>query len=251
MLFKSSVLVASLTLLVAGCASVAVDPGNSKNLKASNINVQLGIGYMQQNNLEVANQKLNRALVQNPESAVAHNAFGLLQERLLEFKKAEKYYKKATELDPKNSQANNNYGTFLCRRGRQKESEFYFLQALKQPLYKTPEFALTNAAVCQIQIKEYDKATKYLHKALAVRSNFGSALVNMAEILSIQNKPTESLQYLRRYHLVKNATSKSLWLEIKNYLALDNREIANKKLEQLEKDFPDSKEFKEWKSINK
>lgn len=221
-----------------------------RNEKASDINVQLGIGYMQQNNLEVANQKLNRALMQNPDSAVAHNAYAILQERLLQYDVAEKHYKKGTELDKTNSQVHNNYGVFLCRRGRQAESEIYFLTALKQPLYNTPEFAYTNAGDCMKQIGEFKKAEGYFKKALAARSNFPAALVNLADLYYQQQKFTESLLYLNRYNLIKNSTAKSLWLEARNHLGLDNMTLAHKKIELLKSTYPNSKEFKEWESIN-
>ncbi len=233
-----------------GCAFVPVEEP-IRNEKASNINVQLGIGYLQQNNLEVANQKLNRALMQNPDSAVAHNAFAILQERLLQYDVAEKHYKKGTELDETNSQVHNNYGVFLCKRGRQAESEKYFLIALKQPLYKTPEFAYTNAAVCLMQIGEMTKAEGYLKKALAARSNFSSALVSLAELYYKQDKFTESLSYLNRFNLIKNNTAKSLWLEVRNHLGLGNMTVAREKADLLKSKYPNSTEYKEWESINK
>lgn len=239
-------------MLVSGCAFVPVEKEEiPQNIKASEINVQLGIGYLQQNNLEVANQKLNRALIQNPNSAVAHNAYGILQERLLQFDVAEKHYKKGAELDVTNSQANNNYGVFLCKRGRQAESEKYFLIALQQPLYKTPEFAYTNAGVCQMQINELAKAEDYFKKALAARSNFSSALINLAELYFKQSKYKKSLLYLNRFNLVENNTAKSLWLEARSYLELDNTAAASTKIELLKTNFPDSPEYQEWREMNK
>ena len=151
-----------------------------QNQQASAVNVQLGIGYLEQNNLDQANEKLSKALRQDPNSASAHNAFAILQDRLLQTEKAEYHYKKATTLDPKNSRAANNYGAFLCRNGRELESEKYFLQALKNPLYSTPEFAYTNAALCLLQVgeqRETEKAKEYLRKAIAARSDFGPALL--------------------------------------------------------------------------
>lgn len=243
-------LLVALSTTLVSCATVTEKKAFDET-KASDINVQLGIGYLQQNNLEVANQKLNRALSQNPNSAVAHNALGILQERLKKIDEAEFYYKKATELDPKNSQASNNYGAFLCRQNRQKESELYFLQAVKQPLYRTPEFAYTNAAVCLMQIEEYDRAQEHLVKALAARSNFANALINMADIHVRKQSYDDALVYLSRFNLVKNPTSRSLWLEAKSYLALNKIDFAEAKIEVLTSKFPDSKEFNEWKSMNK
>ena len=126
----------ALLLLLQAC--VTDDPGLSKNVKASAINVQLGIGYLEQNDLQLASEKLLKALRQDPDSASAHNAYAILQERLKQYDLAEYHYKRAVKLDPKDSLSANNYGAFLCRNGRELESEEYFLQALKNPLYKPP-----------------------------------------------------------------------------------------------------------------
>jgi type IV pilus assembly protein PilF len=63
------------------------------------------------------------------------------------------------------------------------ESEKYFNQALENPLYKTPEYAYTNAAICMLQIDELQRGKEYLRKAIAAKSDFGPALVAMGEVL--------------------------------------------------------------------
>ncbi len=233
-----------LGLALAGC--VVVNPRESKNVRASKINVQLGIGYMQQNKLEVANEKLLKALRQNPKSASAHNAYAMLQDRLLQKDKAELHYKKATKLDRKNSQAANNYGIFLCRNNREAESEKYFLQALKNPLYKTPEFAYTNAALCLLRIDKNDKAEEYLRKALAAKSDFPTALFSMGRLRFEQNNFTEARNYLEQYHLAGNRTAISLWLAIRIELELNNSGNVDELAANLASDFPDSEEYQSW-----
>lgn len=231
--------------LLTGCVTVGGEPP-TRNEKASAINVQLGFGYMQQNNLEQANQKLLKALRQNPESASAHNAYAILQDRLLEKDVAEKHYKIATELDPGDSQAANNYGTFLCLNGREAESEKYFLLAVKNPLYSTPEYAYTNAARCLLRINEKAKAKKYLSKALAARSNFGNALIEMSTIeLDAGNFDVAKL-YIDRFHLVDRPTARSLWLAIRSELGMDETNDVEELGNLLVKDFPNSAETKSW-----
>ena len=223
-----------------------------QNQQASAVNVQLGIGYLEQNNLDQANEKLSKALRQDPNSASAHNAFAILQDRLLQTEKAEYHYKKATTLDPKNSRAANNYGAFLCRNGRELESEKYFLQALKNPLYSTPEFAYTNAALCLLQVgeqSETEKAKEYLRKAIAARSDFGPALLAMAQLLFDQGQYAAAKPYLDRFHLVARPTARSLWLAIRNTLQIDGRGDVTELAQRLGSEFPNSEEYKAWQSI--
>lgn len=228
-----------------GCVTVGGEPP-TLNEKASAINVQLGMGYMQQNNYEQANQKLLKALRQNPDSASAHNAYAMLQDRLLEKEVAGKHYKRATELDPKDSLAANNYGIFLCLNGREAESEQYFLNALKDPLYRTPEYAYTNAARCLLRINKVEQAKQYLKKALAAKSNFGNALIEMADIEFNEGNHDSTKVYIDRFHLVSQPTARSLWLEIRNRLETGETNNIGELGRQLESKFPDSNELKAW-----
>jgi type IV pilus assembly protein PilF len=231
---------------------VPVGPDQTQNEKASAVNVQLGIGYLQQNDFELANDKLSKALRQDPDSAPAHNAFAILQDRLLQTEKAEYHYKKATKLDPENSQAANNYGAFLCRHGRELESEKYFMQALKNPLYSTPEFAYTNAALCLLQVgeaRETEKAKEYLGKAIAAKSDFGPALLSMAQLLFDQGEYVAAKFYLDRFHLVAKPTARSLWLAIRNTLQIDGQGDITELAQRLGNEFPDSEEYKALQAI--
>ncbi len=233
-------------------ACVPVNPQPSQEVKASAVNVQLGIGYMQQNNLELASEKLTKAIRQDPDSAPAHNAYAILQDRLKQTEKAEYHYKEATKLDPENSQAANNYGAFLCRHDRQRESEKYFMQALKNPLYRTPEFAYTNAAICLLQLgddKETEQAKEYLHKAIAAKSDFGPALLTLANLLFDEGDYAAAKPYLDHLYLVARPTAGSLWLTIRNTLQLDGDGNVAELAQRLATDFPDSKEYKEWLAI--
>ena len=240
----------TVSLLLQAC--VAVDPQPNRDERASAVNVELGIGYMQQNNLELAHEKLVKALRQDPDSVKANYIYAMLQDRLSQWELAEKHYEIAVELDPKNSEANNNFGAFLCRNGRQADSEKYFLRALKNPLYKTPEFAYTNAAVCLIQIDQKKPAIEYLRKALAAKSDFAPALLPMGELLFEQDDHANARLYLTRLHQVSKPTAKSLWLAIRNEIELGGAGSGEVRRlgDLLQRDYADSEEFRAWQKID-
>ena len=230
-------------------ACVAVDPGQTKDEKASAVNVQLGIGYLQQKNLVLASEKLTKALRQDPESAPANNAYAILQERLKQYDLAEYHYEKATELDKKNAQAANNYGTFLCRHGRELESEKYFLRALDNPLYSTPEYAYTNAAICLLKVKQNWQARKYLGLALTEQSDFAPALITLARLSFEEKNYEDTKKYLDRYHLVARPSASTLWLDIRTALVLESDTNVDELVQRLATDFPDSEEYKSWQEM--
>lgn len=239
-----------LALFLTAC--VAVQKGPTRNEKASDINVQLGIGYYRQGNLEQANAKLLKALRQNPRNSQAHFAYAVLLTRFMEFDKAEEHFRKAVELDPNNSEALNNFGAFLCNQGRVDEAEKMFMQAVKNPVYKTPEVAYTNAAVCLLQKAEGREkvAQDYLVKALAYRSTYAPALIQLAERMFDQGRYDLARLYLNRLHLQGKPTARSLWLAVRTELALDNTEKARELGRLLEDSFPDAPETRSWQELD-
>jgi type IV pilus assembly protein PilF len=238
-----------LLLLLSAC--VTVQDGPTQNEKASDINVQLGIGYYRQGNLEQANAKLLKALKQNPKNSQAHFAYAVLLTRFTEYDKAEEHFRKAVELDPKNSEALNNFGAFLCNKGRTDEAEKMFLRAVKNPLYKTPEVAYSNAAACLVQHgKGREKtAKKYLIKALSYRGTYPPALIQLAELTFEQGQYDLTRLYLKRLHLATKPSARSLWLAIRTEIALDNPEKARELGQLLEESFPDAEQTRAWKKL--
>ena len=245
---KRTLVIALLAGLLQACVSDG-GPEQTTNEKASAVNVQLGIGYLQQNNLEVASEKLEKALRQDPKSSSAHNAYAILQDRLGETEQAEYHYKRATELDPRDSEAANNYGRFLCINGREAESEEYFNRAVNNPLYNTPEVAYTNAAICLLRIEKSKEAKDYLRKALTERSDFATALLAMSGLYFDEENYSLTQDYLDRFHLVSQPTPRSLWLSIRTALALDPNADISPLVQRLGSDYPDSREYELWKAF--
>jgi type IV pilus assembly protein PilF len=247
MQIRTGLLVLLLPILTA-CVTVGGEPP-AQNEKASAINVQLGIGYMEQNNFAQANQKLLKALRQNPDSATAHYVYAILQDQLMEKEVAGKHYKIAVELDPSDSAAANNYGKYLCLNEREAESEKYFLSALNNPLYRTPEIAYTNAALCLLEMSKKTKAKTYFRKALAAKSNFGSALIEMSTLELGEGKFDAAKLYIDRFHLVDRPTARSLWLAIRVERGVNGASNVEELGQQLESEFPSSAELKSWLAL--
>ena len=83
-------------LLLAGCASggggmnpTRAEPSRAETAAAYNL--QLGVAYLQQGNLPLAKEKLERALQQNPRDATTHGALAMLNERLGNLRDADRY----------------------------------------------------------------------------------------------------------------------------------------------------------------
>ncbi len=230
-------------LLVVACASSPSRDQEQAGLKeAAKINVQLGVGYLNEGDLEHSKIKLERALTQDPELPSAHWSYALLQMRLGDTKLAEKHLKKAIDLDPNDARARNNYGFLLCNEGRVKEAEKQFLLAARNPLYKTPAVAYTNAGLCLLKADERDKAEQYLRAALGVRPNHAQALYQLARLKFEQGRYLQARAFMQRYAQASDHSPQSLWLSYRIERHLGNRGAAESFASQLKERFPDSRE---------
>ncbi|MFA7096224.1 MAG: type IV pilus biogenesis/stability protein PilW [Gammaproteobacteria bacterium] len=239
------VIMAILALGTAGCAAVPEQPGTRSLQAAAEANLQLGVGYLQQGNYELALEKLEKSLEQNPSSASAHNVIAVLYERLNQLDLAERHYRRALSLDPKDSGAHNNYGRFLCMRNRLAEAEKHFLTALENPLYQTPEIAHTNAGICALRVPDPAKAEQHFRSALKVNPLYREALIEMAKLSFEQERYLQARAYLQRYQEVAPKSAESLWLGVRIERALGNRDAAASYALLLKSNFPDSEEMQQ------
>ncbi len=175
-----------------------VAPGGTTNQLAS-VNTQLGLGYLGNGQLDLAWERLNAAVVADPDYATAHNGIALVYNRLNEPGKAEEHFKRAIELNPSDSAAQTNYGSFLCEHGRIDEGEKHFLKAVENPLYKKPALAYTNAGVCKLRADDPSGAEAYFRAALRADPRFALALVNMAELSFDSSQYLPARAYMQRY----------------------------------------------------
>jgi type IV pilus assembly protein PilF len=220
--------------------SVAPDP------KAAELNMRLGLNYLQRGDYAIALEKLEKALKQDPGLASAHNTIAILYQRLGKLKEAEKHYKLAVGYEPEYSQAHNNFGVFLCQQGRYKEAEARFLEAIKNPLYDSPAQAYENAGLCVGRIPEPELAEKYLRTALQINPYLGKSLLRMAELSYDQQDYLRSRGYLERYRQAAKWTPQALLQAIKTEQMLgDENAVASYKI-LLKGRFPDSEQANQF-----
>ncbi len=212
-------IMALLVAVLAGCTSTGgtriYSEQISEDTKAAEINMQLGVNYMQRGDYEVALVKLQRSLQQDPNLPSAHNTIGVLYQRLGEVDKAEHHFKEAVERAPDYSEAQNNYGVFLCQQKRYKEAEQRFLQAIKNPLYNNADQAIENAGICVGLIPDSTLAEEYFRKALQINPNLSKSLFQMAELSYRNIEYDQANAYLERYQAVSQWTPQALLLAIK------------------------------------
>ncbi|MBE7175110.1 MAG: tetratricopeptide repeat protein [Mucilaginibacter polytrichastri] len=124
--------------------------------------------------------KINAALVADPNDKTMHYYAGLIESEQKHFDKAAEHYKKAIEIDPNYAEAYVNMGYVLITPGIE-----MFNEANKLPQNKQKEYAAAKAKA----MAYFEKAKPYLDKGV-----------------ELNPKSTEALNNLKTYYLAKNDT---------------------------------------------
>lgn len=246
-----ALLIAAL-LTLNGCAALllpaVVAPQPSKEtsaadlLNSARLHTALAAGYYNRHQYDIALEELAIALRALPNFAPAYNMLGLVYMDLREDAKASASFGQALRIDPNDSDANNNYGWFLCQRGDPAKAIPYFQAANRNPLYNTPEKSLVNAALCARKLNDDAAAERYLRQALEVRPGEPQALYQLAEMSYQRGDLSETRDLLLRYMRADNPSPEALWLGVRTERRLGDRNTAASYAAQLCRRFPESSE---------
>lgn len=204
------------------------------------INVSLGQGYLAQGKLEIAMDKLQRALELDPKLPSAHTVIALIYERIGDRANAEIHYRRAVQLAPKSGATNNNYGTFLCAEGNYAEADKYFERALTVPFYETPAVAWANRGSCALKAGQAELAEQYLRTAVQKDPNSAQALYELAGILADRKDYFRARAFAQRYEALAGDSPESLALGMRIELGLGDAAAVKEYRSRLVNGFPDS-----------
>jgi type IV pilus assembly protein PilF len=214
----------------------------SDDTRRAQIHTQLGSGYLGMGKIGIALNELNIALSSDSKYAPAYNVLGLAYMEMRDDVKAEENFKRSLELDATNSEANNNYGWFLCQRQRMDEAIDRFMIALKNPLYATPEIAYLNAGLCYLKKGDEARAEDFLLRSTKSQTVPQQALFQLSELYLRRGSFLDAQFYLEHYLKVAGPTAEGLWLATRIAHRFGKREMENSYGWQLKSKFPDSRE---------
>jgi len=228
---------------LAGCAGQPVSPlGEHPETYRARVHTELAAQYFSLGNHAVALQGLNTAMQADPDYAPTYNMLGLVYGVLGEDANAERHFEKSLRLAADYPEARNNYGHFLCQRGRYAEALVQFEAALKNPLYATPENALANAGLCSLLAGDRGAAEGYLRRALVRAPSQRLAVRAMAELHLLANNPFGARANLLRLQQAGPLSAAETWLGLRVERGLGNMVEADRFADQLKTRFPEASE---------
>jgi type IV pilus assembly protein PilF len=229
----------------AGSNNSRVTPGSptqAQRAAAARVNIQLGLGYLQEGNLPVAKEKLDRAKMEDPELPELHSAMALLDERLGRDKEADKEFRDALKIDAHDPSMLNNYAVFLCSHGRPDEGVRNFEQAASNPLYTTPWAAFTNAGVCLRAAHRDADAAQRFDRALRSNPAYSEAVFQASDLDLQQQKFANARLRIDLFLLNNSATPDLLLLAWRIAQAQNDPAAQQKYAMRLAQEFPNSEQ---------
>jgi type IV pilus assembly protein PilF len=221
---------------------------SSKQSDARNrarIHTELGALYFQRGQDGVAIQELKEAINASDEYLPAFNMLALVYMDLKENDLARENFERALRLAPTDSEINNNFGWFLCQTGKQPESIQYFLNAIKNPLYDTPQKAYLNAGLCSLK-DNVAQADDYFQRALKLDPNLPQALISLGQLRYRQGRFNEARALVLRFNKIGEPTAESLWLAIRVERQMGDKGAEASFVAQLRRNFSGSDEYQNF-----
>jgi type IV pilus assembly protein PilF len=229
----------ALALLQAACAGGGNQrPTNGSAAAAANL--QLGAAYLQQGNLQLAKEKLERAASQAPRDAQVRGLLAMLYQRMGDNPRAEAAFREALQVAPKDPDLLNNYAVYLCNHGKVDEGVARFEQAAANPLYRTPWAAYANAGVCLRGAGRGAEARKRFEKATQSRPDYAEAAMQLVDLDMAENHAAAALARVQAFLAANPATPDMLLVGWRAATAAQDKLVAVRYAFQLQTEFSDS-----------
>ena len=206
------------------------------------LHAELGAGYYERGRMDVAIEELTEAQTLDPTNPKIYNYFGLVYTVLGDNPRAEQNFQRGLQIAPNDPDLRHNWGWYLCSNDRPRESIPEFEAALRDPFYKTPDVALTNAGRCSAAFGDYANADSYYRRALQRAPTNAPALYGLALIAYRSGRFDEARGYTRRLAQLPQPAPEALFLGMCVERKLGDRAAETLYVAQLRNRYPDSLE---------
>lgn len=244
---KIMLLSAALTLLSACVSNTSTErssgdiPNKMTQTERAKAHTDVAVEYFRSGRLGVSLDSVQQALNVLPDYSPALNMRGLIYMELQENIKAKDSFEAALKYAPADSDVLNNLGWFVCQRGDVTKSMEYFRQALKNPLYSTPERALLNGGICARKLGDLPAAESNLLAALERNPQLAQAQLQLADLEFSKGKMAAAADRMSRYlNLDSSPAVDTLLLAVKIARGQGDRNQEASYVQQMRKRFPES-----------
>jgi Tfp pilus assembly protein PilF len=239
---KKMILCGIMLLLVVGCAH-----NFKQQRELSKPLVGLAVSKIQRNDIQGALIELRRAAVANPSDPEVYYFLAYVYKAQEKYDRAIENIDKAIDYADKlgfehpglKSEAYNLKGTILAAQGKDKEAVEAYDRALKDELYRTPEYVYNNLAALYYQKNDLARAMENAQKALDTNPHYAPAWELMAKIHVTEGKISEGINDLKHAILEFPAFTEAHWELANLYFQTGQKAEAKKHFSEVLKIDPD------------
>ena len=255
---KSLVTLAALVVAVmAGCAgSGGVQPvaraetkdrvtasDEPESMRRARVRLELASAYFARGQVTVALDEVKLAIAADPSLSEAFNLRGLIYANLGDERLAEESFRNALLLNPRDADAMQNFGWYLCQLKRYPEADSLFRQALGVPQYRDSARTLLAQGLCQAYAGNLPQAESTLLQSLQLAPGNPSTSYHLAEVLYRRGQYERAQGYLQRVNgMADMASAETLWLAIRIEHRLGDGPATQALGRRLISGFPSSRE---------
>lgn len=237
---------------VTGCATNKADEAppvevvtpsdEPEHRRRARIRLELASGYFEEGKTEVALDEIKQVIAIDPAYPEAYNLRGMIYMRLNDSRSAEDSFRRALQLNSRDSNIHHNYGWLQCTLGRYPEAQRSFDAALSNPIYGGKAKTLMAMGLCQARAGQRAEAEASLSRSYELDAGNPIVGYNLAQLLYMRGEYARAQFLIRRLNNTELANAETLWLGIKVERRMNDPVAMEQLGDQLKKRYPQSRE---------
>ncbi len=235
---KNIIIMIVLGSLCVGCQTI-----KKQDKERALLHLQIGTGYLSQGQYPRAMAELLKAERYDPKNPLILNNLGLAYFVRGKIKEAEAKFREAIRADKKFSEGKNNLARVLIEQKRSEEALRWLDQVEGDLTYQFPEKTMVNKGMAYFEMGQFQKAEHFLLRALEIRRQncvgahyYGRTLLELKKLSQSAEVLDQAIEYCRGSHF-----EDPLFYSAMSYFSLGEKEKSRARLEELLKDYPQSK----------
>lgn len=202
------------SMWLAGCASTSNVPSSPSPPEAASAYTQLGVAYLERDNLPRALNALDRALEIAPDNAEALQAIALVYQQQGESNLADQHFQRAIETAPEFTRVRNNYAAFLYQEGQVEAACNQLEIASKDAQYDNRTQLFANLGQCYMALGETELARERFKRAQQIDPRNPRGYLMLAELEYSQGNYAEAWSPLQKHLQLAGPSQDALTLAI-------------------------------------
>jgi type IV pilus assembly protein PilF len=233
-------------LILVCCLSVSCSTIEKNNKKTADLKMQVAVSYLSANNLPLALKELLEAAELDPSNPYIQNNLGIVYFMREKYELANKYFLRALDLDSRFTDARNNLARLMIEQKQYSKAQKILDTVLSDLTYTNTFSAYFNYGLSWFNQNQFSKAKDYFEKALNEnRTDCYSQVYYGRTLLELKtlNEASQQLDQATHFCGSENVDEAHFYSAIA-YYRLGLTEKSTARFEELQKIFPNGKNFK-------